>query len=180
MPVGGGAPAPRPQPSDRPAEEPEDSIYDSGQAEVPDRDDSAETVADSGDEPGGGSTEGAVTGGDEAATEPDEAANSDSVTTTGEVVGGRSPGDDSAQVPIGGTASPGRLPGPSTPGEMPPEPRSVEGPVRLGVEGCVDRNVVAKQLCEIASQEQDPLLREALWAEYVQYLRLIGRPAPPR
>jgi hypothetical protein len=43
------------------------------------------------------------------------------------------------------------------------------------VEGCDDSDTVARQLCEAATQEQDPFLRAALWDEYTAYKRILGR-----
>ena len=43
------------------------------------------------------------------------------------------------------------------------------------VEGCEDKDVVARQLCEAASQEDDPFLRAALWDEYNEYKKIILR-----
>jgi hypothetical protein len=43
------------------------------------------------------------------------------------------------------------------------------------VEGCDDSDTVARQLCEAATQEQDPFLRAALWDEYNEYKRILGR-----
>lgn len=43
------------------------------------------------------------------------------------------------------------------------------------VEGCNDDDTVARQLCEAATMEQDPFLRAALWDEYNQYKRILGR-----
>ncbi len=43
------------------------------------------------------------------------------------------------------------------------------------VEGCDDSDTVARQLCEAATQEQDPFLRAALWDEYTAYKSILGR-----
>jgi hypothetical protein len=43
------------------------------------------------------------------------------------------------------------------------------------VEGCEDENTVARQLCEAATDEEDPFLRAALWEEYNEYKRILGR-----
>jgi hypothetical protein len=43
------------------------------------------------------------------------------------------------------------------------------------VEGCNDSDTVARQLCEAATMEQDPFLRAALWDEYNEYKRILGR-----
>ena len=41
------------------------------------------------------------------------------------------------------------------------------------VQGCNDSDRVARQLCEAATQENDPFLRAALWDEYNEYKKLI-------
>jgi hypothetical protein len=41
------------------------------------------------------------------------------------------------------------------------------------VEGCNDEDIVAQQLCEAATLEEDPFLRAALWREYNQYREII-------
>jgi hypothetical protein len=41
------------------------------------------------------------------------------------------------------------------------------------VQGCNDQDRVARQLCEAATQEDDPFLRAALWDEYNEYKKLI-------
>jgi hypothetical protein len=43
------------------------------------------------------------------------------------------------------------------------------------VEGCEDQDKVARQLCEAATEEQDPFLRAALWDEYNEYKTIILR-----
>jgi hypothetical protein len=43
------------------------------------------------------------------------------------------------------------------------------------VQGCNDQDRVARQLCEAATQEQDPFLRAALWDEYNEYKKLVAR-----
>ena len=43
------------------------------------------------------------------------------------------------------------------------------------VQGCNDQDRVARQLCEAATQENDPFLRAALWDEYNEYKKLIAR-----
>jgi hypothetical protein len=43
------------------------------------------------------------------------------------------------------------------------------------IEGCEDENKVARQLCEAATEEEDPFLRAALWEEYNEYKRILGR-----
>ena len=42
------------------------------------------------------------------------------------------------------------------------------------VEGCEDTDKVARQLCEAATKEEDPLLRAALWDEYNEYKKIIA------
>jgi len=46
---------------------------------------------------------------------------------------------------------------------------------RPQVEGCNDQDKVARQLCEAATEEQDPFLRAALWDEYNEYKRILAR-----
>ena len=41
------------------------------------------------------------------------------------------------------------------------------------VEGCSDEDIVAQQLCEAATLEEDPFLRAALWREYNQYREIL-------
>jgi hypothetical protein len=43
------------------------------------------------------------------------------------------------------------------------------------VEGCNDQDKVARQLCEAATEEEDPFLRAALWDEYNEYKEIILR-----
>ena len=43
------------------------------------------------------------------------------------------------------------------------------------VEGCEDDDKVARQLCEAATKEEDPLLRAALWDEYNEYKKILAR-----
>ena len=42
------------------------------------------------------------------------------------------------------------------------------------VEGCEDTDKVARQLCEAATKEEDPLLRAALWDEYNEYKKIVA------
>ena len=42
-------------------------------------------------------------------------------------------------------------------------------------EGCDDEDKVARQLCEAATEEEDPFLRAALWDEYNEYKNIILR-----
>jgi len=41
------------------------------------------------------------------------------------------------------------------------------------IEGCDDENIVAQQLCEAATLEEDPFLRAALWREYNLYREIL-------
>lgn len=43
------------------------------------------------------------------------------------------------------------------------------------VEGCEDEDTVARQLCEAATEEEDPFLRAALWEEYNEYNKILAR-----
>ena len=43
------------------------------------------------------------------------------------------------------------------------------------IEGCEDDDKVARQLCEAATQEEDPFLRAALWDEYNEYKSILAR-----
>ena len=43
------------------------------------------------------------------------------------------------------------------------------------VEGCEDDDTVARQLCEAATEEEDPFLRAALWEEYNEYNKILAR-----
>ncbi|MBD08017.1 MAG: hypothetical protein CMD70_04775 [Gammaproteobacteria bacterium] len=43
------------------------------------------------------------------------------------------------------------------------------------VEGCEDEDTVARQLCEAATNEEDPFLRGALWDEYNEYKSILAR-----
>ena len=45
----------------------------------------------------------------------------------------------------------------------------------LSVEGCEDDDTVARQLCEAATEEEDPFLRAALWEEYNEYNKILAR-----
>ena len=45
----------------------------------------------------------------------------------------------------------------------------------LLVEGCEDDDTVARQLCEAATEEEDPFLRAALWEEYNEYNKILAR-----
>jgi hypothetical protein len=70
----------------------------------------------------------------------------------------------------GATGEPGEraiIGGPT--GSPPPERTAAQ------VEGCNDEDTVARQLCEAATKEQDPFLRAALWDEYNEYKRILGR-----
>jgi hypothetical protein len=46
---------------------------------------------------------------------------------------------------------------------------------RPQIQGCNDQDKVARQLCEAATEEQDPFLRAALWDEYNEYKRILAR-----
>jgi hypothetical protein len=52
-----------------------------------------------------------------------------------------------------------------------PEP---EDPAKQ-VQGCNDRDKVARQLCEAATAEKDPFLRGSLWNEYNEYKKILAR-----
>ncbi|MGE4657407.1 MAG: hypothetical protein AAEI08_00585, partial [Gammaproteobacteria bacterium] len=43
------------------------------------------------------------------------------------------------------------------------------------VEGCDNEDKVARQLCEAATEEEDPFLRAALWDEYNEYNKILAR-----
>ncbi|NDH49768.1 MAG: hypothetical protein EBY41_04290 [Proteobacteria bacterium] len=50
----------------------------------------------------------------------------------------------------------------------------LEGYARVSaVEGCNDQDIVAQQLCEAATLEEDPFLRAALWREYNRYREIL-------
>ena len=55
------------------------------------------------------------------------------------------------------------------------EDRSGDDQTAAQVEGCNDQDKVARQLCEAATEEQDPFLRAALWDEYNDYKQIILR-----
>jgi hypothetical protein len=42
-----------------------------------------------------------------------------------------------------------------------------------GVEGCKDTDNTARQLCELATKEEDPFTRGNLWREYEEYVRVL-------
>ncbi len=46
---------------------------------------------------------------------------------------------------------------------------------RPQIEGCNDTDKVARQLCEAATEEEDPFLRGALWDEYNEYKSILSR-----
>jgi hypothetical protein len=48
-------------------------------------------------------------------------------------------------------------------------------PVNPSVEGCNDEDLVARQLCELATVEEDPFLKGELWREYNEYRRLVAQ-----
>ena len=76
----------------------------------------------------------------------------------GEVVAG-GPGDPTS----GGSGQPDE-----------PDPRFLVGQSGPGVEGCEDEDIVARQLCELATREEDPFLRADLWDEYNEYRRILA------
>ena len=75
--------------------------------------------------------------------------------TTGGSAGGGVGNDPASQRPVLARAE--------LPEEAPPP-----------VEGCEDTDKVARQLCEAATKEEDPLLRAALWDEYNEYKKIIA------
>ncbi len=75
--------------------------------------------------------------------------------TTGGSAGGGGGNDPASQRPVLARAE--------LPEEAPPP-----------VEGCEDTDKVARQLCEAATKEEDPLLRAALWDEYNEYKKIIA------
>jgi len=79
---------------------------------------------------------------------------------TGGLPGAGSNGDESG-ADSGGVAPPR---------DLGPDNRTVQS-----VEGCDDQDTIARQLCEAATQEEDPFLRAALWDEYNEYKRILGR-----
>ena len=97
------------------------------------------------------------------------------------VMGARGDGGaDSGGTPTGGGQSGGGQAGGSgdndAAGQRPVLARAVlpdEPPV--SVEGCEDTDKVARQLCEAATKEEDPLLRAALWDEYNEYKKILAR-----
>ena len=52
---------------------------------------------------------------------------------------------------------------------------SADASTAVEIEGCEDEDTVARQLCEAASNEEDPFLRAALWDEYNEYKRILAR-----
>ena len=54
-------------------------------------------------------------------------------------------------------------------------PDSDDASPAVEIEGCEDEDTVARQLCEAASNEEDPFLRAALWDEYNEYKRILAR-----
>jgi hypothetical protein len=91
-------------------------------------------------------------------------------------VGGGAAGDTEipgSEEPTGGATAAG--------GTDPAGSADVEGDSDSGdearpqIEGCNDQNKVARQLCEAATEEDDPFLRAALWDEYNEYKRILAR-----
>jgi len=79
-----------------------------------------------------------------------------------EQTAGGTTGGDTAQSESGGAP----VFGPSEPPQNSTAPQ---------VEGCEDDDTVARQLCEAATDEEDPFLRAALWDEYNEYKRILAR-----
>ena len=81
--------------------------------------------------------------------------------------------DGGGNVPTGGSAGGG---GGNDPASRRPILARAELPEEAPppVEGCEDTDKVARQLCEAATKEEDPLLRAALWDEYNEYKKIIA------
>ena len=102
----------------------------------------------------------------------------------GEILAGGGPAADegygggSGDVgPSGPGSAVGGGPGGGGPGGAPGERVAgvAAGPANdRKVEGCEDTDVVARQLCEAATTERDPALREKLWQEYSDYKRIVA------
>lgn len=45
----------------------------------------------------------------------------------------------------------------------------------ISVAGCTDSNKVLRQLCEAATEEEDPFLRAQMWDEYNEYKKIVAR-----
>jgi hypothetical protein len=79
--------------------------------------------------------------------------------------------DEEAEIAESGApAQTGRMPGPgekTTPGSPPPDPDDIPDGQ--------DDDIVARQLREAATSEQDPELKEKLWDEYKKYKTGISR-----
>jgi hypothetical protein len=45
----------------------------------------------------------------------------------------------------------------------------------ITVAGCTDSDKVARQICEAATEEQDPFLRANLWEEYNEWKKILAR-----
>lgn len=54
-------------------------------------------------------------------------------------------------------------------GAIPPEEDAAP------VAGCTDSNKVLRQLCEAATEEDDPFLRAQMWDEYNEYKKIVAR-----
>jgi hypothetical protein len=78
--------------------------------------------------------------------------------------GGQAQGSSSGGGPNGGGGAGGSA-------DVAPEP---EDPAKQ-VQGCNDRDKVARQLCEAATAEKDPFLRGSLWNEYNEYKKILAR-----
>ena len=75
--------------------------------------------------------------------------------------------------PTGGSVGATASSGARTADRRPPD--FVEDEPAVAVEGCNDEDTVARQLCELATDEEDPVLREQLWEEYNEYLKIVAR-----
>ena len=75
--------------------------------------------------------------------------------------------------PTGGSVGATATSGARTAERRPPD--FVGDEPAVAVEGCNDEDTVARQLCELATDEEDPVLREQLWEEYNEYLRIVAR-----
>ena len=75
--------------------------------------------------------------------------------------------------PTGGGVGAAASSGPRTAERRPPD--FVGDEPAAAIEGCNDEDTVARQLCELATEEEDPALREQLWEEYNEYLKIVAR-----
>jgi hypothetical protein len=89
-------------------------------------------------------------------------------TVAQEETGGAGGGDSNSAAPGAGNGASGDAA--ARVRELGPDPAAV-----ATVQGCNDADRVARQLCEAATQEQDPFLRAALWDEYNEYKKLVAR-----